>query len=387
MADFEFVDSGWKKLFSDASSVKNSTLSLICPFIQLQPIARLLNSESIKTIQVVTRLNAEDFLSGVSDTRALRLLLEVGGTVRCVKRLHTKMYIFGKETAFVTSANLTDTALSKNHEFGIVIKTERLVKECKRYFDGVWERAKVDLTFELLGRCEVEVSKAREKRGENARAPRLPDFGTDIGLPKEKEAGESDAPTPASEAYVKFFGTGSKRKNPSDTIIGEIKRSGSHWAGTYPKNKRPRQVKDKSVLFMACLVPNDILIYGRAVAMKYVEGRDDATSADIALRDWKKDWPHYIRVTDPEFLAGTLANGVSLRNLMNELGPDAFESTKRNAALGRGNVTPTKSIMRQPGVRLSTEGYEWVATRLSKNFLRFGRTSRQAIDQLDRPQF
>ena len=57
--------------------------------------------------------------------------------------------------------------------------------------------------------------------------------------------------------------------------------------------------------------PNDYLVYGRAAAKAYVDGRDDATPEDIALRPWKAEWPHYIRVHNAEFIAGTVANGIS----------------------------------------------------------------------------
>lgn len=57
--------------------------------------------------------------------------------------------------------------------------------------------------------------------------------------------------------------------------------------------------------------PNDIKVYGRAVAMAYEEGRDDASAEDIALRPWLERWPHFIRVHDMEFVDGTLDDGAS----------------------------------------------------------------------------
>lgn len=43
-------------------------------------------------------------------------------------------------------------------------------------------------------------------------------------------------------------------------------------------------------MFCARMVqnPNDSIIYGRAIGFAYVIDRDDATPADIALRNWKK---------------------------------------------------------------------------------------------------
>jgi hypothetical protein len=65
---------------------------------------------------------------------------------------------------------------------------------------------------------------------------------------------------------VKFFGRGDNRADRSMQILEEVRRSGSHWACTYPKGKRPRMVRDGATMFMGRLVkdPNDILIFGRA---------------------------------------------------------------------------------------------------------------------------
>src|SRR5258708_37191588 len=80
----------------------------------------------------------------------------------------------------------------------------------------------------------------------------------------------------AEHAFVKFFGKSDYRASPGDPVFEEVKRTGCHWACTYPKNKRPRQVEDGAVMFMARLVanPNDMIIYGRAVGLRHVEGRD-----------------------------------------------------------------------------------------------------------------
>ena len=44
--------------------------------------------------------------------------------------------------------------------------------------------------------------------------------------------------------------------------------------------------------------------------------RDDATPGDIAKWEWKEKRPHYVRMHDAEFVAGTMKAGVSLKELM-----------------------------------------------------------------------
>ncbi|MEZ6081222.1 MAG: hypothetical protein R3C56_37805 [Pirellulaceae bacterium] len=126
----------------------------------------------------------------------------------------------------------------------------------------------------------------------------------------------------------------------------------------YPKDKRPRRVDDGAIMFLARLVkdPADILIYGRAIGMRHVDGRDDASAADIAVRHWKDTWPHYVRVHHAEFVAASLANGISLNALMDALKSDAFLPTQRNAARGEGNTDPASRLLATSCSRVDAAG-------------------------------
>lgn len=140
-------------------------------------------------------------------------------------------------------------------------------------------------------------------------------------------------------------------------------------------------------MFMARLVehPKDILVFGRGIATHYRPGIDDATKADIQERGFKNDWPHYIRVHNTEFVRGPFSNGVSLKGLMNTLGPDSYFVTQRNAARGRGNTEPRKSLMQQAAVRLSAQGHAWLNRRLEESFEQHGRITQKQMKTLDWP--
>ena len=190
-------------------------------------------------------------------------------------------------------------------------------------------------------------------------------------------------------AFVKFFGRAGTRTAWDAPVLDVLARTGAHWAGTYPAGRRPRSVRDGDRMFMAQLVSRggvaDIAVFGRAVALAYVEGRDDASADDLALRPWKARWPHYVRVRAGEFLAGTLADAVSLGELMDALGAEGFWSTQRNALAGRGNVDPRAAYRQQPAVRLSHEGREWLEARLDEAFARAGRLTAGQLAGLDWP--
>ena len=189
----------------------------------------------------------------------------------------------------------------------------------------------------------------------------------------------------ASQAFVKFLGTTKYRQELSASIIEEIEDDGIHWAVCYPTNRRPRSVRDGDVIFMGRLThgPNDIRIFGRAIALAYVPGRDDATPADINRRPWKADWPRYIRVHQAEFVAGTLEDGVSLNELMDTLGTDSFASTQLHAATGNGNTNPRLAYARQAAVQLSDKGLSWLGERLQAAFDLHGKVPWDYLEKLD----
>jgi hypothetical protein len=119
--------------------------------------------------------------------------------------------------------------------------------------------------------------------------------------------------------------------------------------------------------------------------MRYVPWRDDATPEDIARRDWKATWSRYIRVHHAEFVAGTMANGVSLNELMSALGANSFAPTKRNAARGEGNTDPRRAYQQQAAVELTAEGFAWVRERLQAAFDLHGTVPQDDLDKLDWP--
>jgi hypothetical protein len=383
---FFFVDSGWVKVLDDALRADISALRIVCPFIKKGAAQRLLHRGRPESIQVITRANLDDFCAGVSDTAALQLLIENGARIRGVRGLHAKLYLFGKTQVILTSANLTEAALRRNHEFGLVAKDRKTVRQCRRYFDDFWKQAGDDITIERLDEWERRVEDHLAARGKGGMVAGLGDEGVYV----ENFAEPASLPVPGSDSeqgFVKFFGRDRNRAARSMAVLKDVESSGSHWACTYPKGKRPRQVRDGAVMFMGRLVEgrNDILIYGRATARAHERDNDDASASDLRRRPWKAKYPHYVRVDDPEFIDGTLSNGIPLSELINALQSDAFAPTQRNALKGHGNITPRKAIMRQPAVELTREGIAWMNERLERAFAQHGKLSKGALAKLDWP--
>jgi len=383
---FELIDSSWDKIIDRAVTGTGLDLRIICPFIKSRVAERFLRKGRPKSIQVLTRFHLGNFYDGVSDTGALRLLLSNGAHIRGVRNLHAKLYLFGQKQVVVTSANLTDAALFHNHEFGFVSDDVKIVARCHEYFEKLWKLTAPGLSSAELDDWDSKLTAAQIDRSPISKKLRWRDYGKKCGI-AELESSIPIEPTfsGASKAFVKFFGESHRRADKNVAVVQEIERSGSHWACTYPKGKRPRQVDNGSILFMSRLskAPADMIVYGRAVGLRHRDGRDDASPADIKRRPWKAKWPHYVRVHHAEFVAGSLANGISLTELMDSLGPLSFASTKRHAARGLGNTNPRKALMQQAAVELSTEGYAWLNQKLEIAFARYGKVPTSEIEKID----
>lgn len=380
------VDKRWDKEITEAASADVSHLMIICPFIKAVTIERLL-SKRMRSIKVITRFKLSDYAEGVSDIEALRKLLRANACIRGVKNLHAKLYVFGARRAILTSANLTEAALTRNHEFGMVTEDSSNIADCRSYFDDLWGRAGRDLTEQELKDWIKRIEKHQHSGGRSNRAGNLGDFGTDIGIPEPPLAMIPAFASTGSQAFVKFLGLATDRLPLSTPTFEEIKRAGCHRCLSYPANKRPKSVRDGAVMFIARLTkdPADIRVFGRATGMRHVKGRDDATQEDKALRPFMSKWPRYIRVHNAEFVAGTLTNGVSLSDLMNTLGANSFASTQRNATRRKGNTNPRAAYSQKASVELSDQGTEWLNERLQVAFETHGKLPQDVLDKLDWP--
>ena len=384
---FRLVSEGWGAEFENAIRRDRSELRIVSPFIKRRALQRLLAFRP-EHIRVITRFNLNDFADGVSDIDALRRLLDCGAAVRGIRSLHAKLYVFGNSVAVVTSANLTSAGLDTNPEFGLVTEDAATIRRCLCYFDDLWGRGGDDLRFDQLHRWAAALTVHLASGAGRAGSRLLPDHGVDAGLPELPPVAVPPVFGATEQAIVKFHGRGDDRAPLTQSILKEVKGSGCHWAVCYPRNKRPRNVQDGAIVFIARLTegPNDIRVFGRAIGTKYVDGRDDATLADIARRPWKQFWPRYIRVDEADFVSGRLENGVSLAELMTALESDSFVSTQENSAKGKGNTDPRRSLMQKPAMRLSRRARDWLNKCLQAAFETHGKIPRSTLRGLDWPE-
>lgn len=127
----------------------------------------LLSGIEKRDVRLLTYLSRMDIIAGASSLDSLTVLIKAGVQCRCVSsgpRLHAKVYIFGDQSAVVTSANLTRKTLDGNIEVGIHL-SGAAAQELIRWFDTLWEdRAdELDLTAVAEWQRETEEQRAEYK--------------------------------------------------------------------------------------------------------------------------------------------------------------------------------------------------------------------------------
>ncbi len=376
------IDKGWAKELSDALAADSSHVRIISPFIKSAAIDAFIERKPNK-LQVITRFKLKDFAAGVSDIAALNKILRAKAHVRGIKDLHAKLYVFGTTRAIVTSANLTHAGLHRNLEFGVVSDDFEFVRACRDYFDCLWIKACAEFR---ISEWVAKIDEYGRRGGRPNDAMDLGDYGADIGLDSSPHASMPPIFEPGDQTFVKFLGrsTTQHRAELSDKILDVIKSRDCHWV--LRQSARPRQVREGAVMFIGYFTRDaDIRVFGRATAIEHVPGKDDENPEDLEDNDWRIDYPYRTRVRNAEFLAGTLANGISLNELMTANGHNSFASTKRNYERGTGNRDPRRAYLQQARVELAPEGHAWLENHLNEAFVTYGKVLQHELDAIGWP--
>lgn len=382
--DISIIDSNWHNVFENCKEEARKQSLIVSPFLSKSVLESLLGRES-SNVRVITRFNLDEMLRGVNDIAALEYLIDIGAKIKGIKNLHSKVYIFDSSFSIVTSANLTHAGLNRNSEFGILSGDDDFLTVTKAYFESLWSKAGKDLTKRRLNKWKQKIQFALNEKDNGVKSS-LGDQGSDLGydIPDDHFEFTSTIGLLPNQYFIKFFGTSGDRASRDKKVIDEIFRSYCHKVLSYPKGKRPRQVQDGDLIFIGRLVenPNDIIIFGRTIGSKYNQNKDNASKKDINKRSWRADWPHYIRVQDPEFISGKLGDGISLNSLMEEHQADIFASTWAHQISGKGNVNPRKAYLRQASVKLSFKGAKSINCLLEDKFNIIGKISDKQLNTI-----
>lgn len=324
--------------------------------------------------ELITRFNLRDFASNVSSLEGLKFSVASGADVFGIRELHSKIYLFDKRAAIITSANLTSGGLVNNYECGIYLNDITTIQNLHNYFNELKNIAGQKLSVQ---QCETWQQQLSQVEIYNTEIPSLPDYGS--------SAIQID---PDINYYVKFFGTAQNRVPLTFAVREEIDRALCHYACGFSKNKKPRQIQSGDIIYMARMTynPYDYAIFGKAEAIKFVDGRDRATEEEIAERPWKKDWLIYLRLENPVFIDGTMNDCVLLYDLIKALDYESFPSTQWRYESGERNINPYKSLSQQAYVKLTTKAVEWLEPKFQEALNHVGQVDDSFISNLPQTQ-
>tara|TARA_R100000541_G_scaffold40901_1_gene48380 strand:+ start:719 stop:1849 length:1131 start_codon:yes stop_codon:yes gene_type:complete len=327
---------------------KTNNLKVISPFVSEQILRKIESKFNFQNFQLITRYNLQDFALKVSSLEGIKFSVSKGASIYGIRGLHSKVYLFDKRAAIITSANLTNGGLRNNEECGIYLTDRNVVNELNKHFKDLKEIAGQNLTMNECLNWESKISNINITKG---KAVTLPNYGS------TKSSFNSSI-----NYYIKFFGKADNRVQLDFPVKEEIDRALCHYACGFPINKKPRQVNDGDIIYMARMTenPNDYAIFGKAIALKFKEGRDIASDIEKQEREWKKKWPAYLRVEQPTFLNGNMGDGVLLSDLMDKFEYDSFPSTRIRYNNGERDIVAKKSLMRKAYVRITNNAAKWL---------------------------
>lgn len=363
-----FLKNWYDKLLDELKRTKK--LRIISPFVKEQVIRKIQGQFDFNNFELITRFNLRDFASNVSSLESLKFALEKGASIFGIKDLHSKIYIFDDRSAIITSANLTSGGLVNNYECGIYLTVSSTINDLHKYFDSLKSIAGQNLTIEQCENWQQELSQLEIH---NTKIPSLPDYGSSlVKVDKNKNY------------YIKFFGTADNRVALNFSTKEEIDRALCHYACGFSQNKKPRQIQQGDIIYFARMTydPLNYAIFGKAEAIKFKDVRDEATELEIKERPWKKDWPIYLRVTNPVFIDGSMSDCVLLYDLIKSLDYESFPSTKYRFEKGERNINPYKSLSQQAYVKLTTTAVEWLEPKFQESLNRVGKVDDNFINSL-----
>lgn len=368
----QVVLKNWYNWFIDELS-QTKSLKIVSPFVNEQVIRKIDSKFDLRKMELVTRFSMRDFAAKVSSIDALRISVEQGANVFGLTGLHSKIYLFDKRCAVVTSANLTNGGLINNYECGMLLTDKPVIAELHSYFNSLRSVAAGPLT---LTECLAWQEELAALPPPDFSFSSLPDYGA------SQQVFEADR-----QYFVKFFGSAKYRAPFTSTVKHEIERSLSHYACGFSAAKRPRQIHDGDIIYMARMTsPNNYAIFGKGEAIRFVDGRDEASKADIKERPWKETYPLYLRVKKCTFINGSLGDCVLLYDLIEALGAKSFPTTQMDLDIGSLDINPYRSLAQQPYVRLTETAVNWLEPRFQDCVDRFGIVGKKFISNLPKPR-
>ena len=147
MHKIRIIASAWTDVLSTFVSKTSSELLVMSPWITntaARLISRSLEQVGPVKVQILSRLDQSDFLSGSSHIEAFKndnYPSTAHVEFRALPMLHAKMLVADRKRIIIGSANMTESGLMRNHEISIYLESETTGEQCADVFFKFWSMA------------------------------------------------------------------------------------------------------------------------------------------------------------------------------------------------------------------------------------------------------
>lgn len=397
------ISEGFGKVFYDLLENTKSEVNIISPFISYSTADKLSKwlVESACNIQctIITRFNREEFISGANSIEGLERLKQAGVNIYALQHLHTKLYIFDKDSAIMGSANFTMKGFFKNHELGMSMQNETtFTMQCVDYFSGLLQQIKENGNWELdLENIEKEkqlVKKILSKRGK-ANTNEYNNYRWGAVLDKEENDQQSkpeydfeehfdifDRATSESTSYLEESNTGiwikfegsSENRVPNNMVYMKRKESNYQYLNRTYYPRQPISVKKDDIIFFAVVSRdkqgNDTPIVVGYASAEGFNANNVVHKDDKKYQEWNDRYPYYVEYSNGRFLSLPVAEGITLLELCNALKHKVYPRTLLK------EKTPITEILKRhhqkAHIQITEEAKKYLIDRLESKFKQYG---------------
>lgn len=326
-----------EEFLSIIENVSNEIM-IISPFIGFQTakLISLIANTGIKVI-LITRFSRQDFYSGVSSIEGLKLIIESGGEILAVKKLHTKLYIFDKQSVILGSSNFTEGGLSTNIELNVYINNEpELVHAANNYFNECYISIQKQnhITLEII---ENEINVISTFTDRNIKRKFLDNtvLGEELSSKKIfddfEKALENSQIDEKSTVWLKFEGYSDSNRDSPDNEINPIIDNGSYKTFF---SRKPTGFKTGDVVFIARHTTdrngnNTPMIYGYGFVREF-NSQNVRSIQEQESDERKKRWPYFVYVEKFIYSKNKIGDCLSLKEIFENIGGALFPLTNKD---------------------------------------------------------
>jgi len=163
-----FCERQWRPQLERLVRGVKSELLIVCPFIkdaEADFIADRLGTNA--HVRALTDLRMDSVVTNALDVEALLTLsrFSVNKQVLTLSGLHAKVFVADRKRAIITSGNLTQSGLDRNHEYGVAVSDAKMVGQVRRDM-GVWMQASVAVdaaSLKKIARLAKQAIKSRKQ--------------------------------------------------------------------------------------------------------------------------------------------------------------------------------------------------------------------------------